>query len=103
MPYGDAAGIQRFVDSVSDPASSQYRHFIPPDEVGRRFGISAANLKKVTDYFTQLGLPAPAFQAALTSTTEFVCGSLLLLGLCTRFAAVPLSRDQIVLETFTEI
>ena len=48
------------------------------------------DLNKVTDFFTQLGLPAPAFQAALTSTTEFVCGSLLLLGLGTRFAAVPL-------------
>ncbi len=48
------------------------------------------NLAKVTDYFTQLGLPAPAFQAELTATTEFVCGSLLLLGFCTRFAAAPL-------------
>ena len=48
------------------------------------------DLNKVTDFFTQLGLPAPAFQAAFTSTTEFVCGSLLLLGLGTRFAAVPL-------------
>jgi len=48
------------------------------------------NLAKVTDYFTELGLPAPAFQATLASTTEFVCGSLLLVGLATRFAAVPL-------------
>ena len=38
------------------------------------------DLGKVTDFFTQLGLPAPAFQAAFTSTTEFVCGSLLLAG-----------------------
>jgi putative oxidoreductase len=48
------------------------------------------NLAKVTDYFTELGLPAPALQAALSSTTELVCGSLLLAGLATRFAAVPL-------------
>jgi putative oxidoreductase len=54
------------------------------------------DLAKVTDYFTQLGLPAPAFQAVLTSTTEFVCGSLLLLGLCTRFAAVPLIITMMV-------
>ena len=27
------------------------------------------DLAKVTDYFTELGLPAPAFQALLTSTT----------------------------------
>lgn len=48
------------------------------------------DLEKVTDYFTELGLPAPAFQAQLASTAEFVCGGLLLLGLATRFAAVPL-------------
>jgi putative oxidoreductase len=48
------------------------------------------DLGKVTDYFTELGLPAPAFQAGLASTAEFVCGGLLLLGLATRFAAVPL-------------
>lgn len=54
------------------------------------------DLAKVTDYFTQLGLPAPAFQAGLTATTEFVCGSLLLLGLCTRFAVVPLIITMVV-------
>ena len=47
-------------------------------------------LPKIAEYFSQLGLPAPAFQAALASIAEFVCGSLLLLGLATRFAAVPL-------------
>ena len=48
------------------------------------------SLDKVTDFFTELGLPAPYFQARLVSSTEFVCGALLLLGLATRFAAVPL-------------
>jgi len=47
-------------------------------------------LDQVTGYFTELGLPAPAFQARLASSTEFLCGGLLLLGLATRFAAVPL-------------
>lgn len=47
-------------------------------------------LDGVTAYFTELGLPAPALQARLVSTTELVCGGLLLLGLATRFAAVPL-------------
>jgi putative oxidoreductase len=48
------------------------------------------SLEQVTNYFTELGLPAPAFQARFASTTEFLCGGLLLLGLATRFAAVPL-------------
>jgi putative oxidoreductase len=54
------------------------------------------DLQKVTEFFTQLGLPAPGFQAALTSTTEFICGSLLLLGLGTRLAAVPLIVTMMV-------
>ena len=48
------------------------------------------DLEKVTDYFTELGIPNPAFQARFASTAEFVCGGLLLLGLATRFAVVPL-------------
>jgi len=48
------------------------------------------DLASVTDYFTQLGLPAPSFQAVLASSTEFGCGALLLLGLATRAAAIPL-------------
>ncbi len=48
------------------------------------------DLGKVTEYFTELGIPNPAFQARFASTTEFVCGGLLLLGFATRFAAVPL-------------
>ena len=48
------------------------------------------DLEKVSDFFAQLGLPAAAFQARLASTTEFVCGGLLLLGLATHFAALPL-------------
>jgi putative oxidoreductase len=48
------------------------------------------SLDQVTEFFTRLGLPMPAFQAALASTAELVCGGLLLLGLATRFAVVPL-------------
>jgi putative oxidoreductase len=48
------------------------------------------DLEKVTGFFTELGIPHPAFQARLASTAEFVCGGLLLLGLATRFAVVPL-------------
>ena len=48
------------------------------------------NLQMVTDYFTELGIPAPALQATFASATEFVCGTLLLAGLATRYAAVPL-------------
>jgi len=48
------------------------------------------DLEKVTNYFTELGIPNAAFQARFASAAEFVCGGLLLLGLATRFAVVPL-------------
>src|SRR5262249_26961539 len=48
------------------------------------------DLDKVTNFFTELGIPHPWFQARLASTSEFVCGALLLLGLATRFATIPL-------------
>ncbi len=49
------------------------------------------HLDKVTGFFTDLGLPAPAFQAHLVATTEFAGGLALLVGLCTRLFSVPLT------------
>ncbi|MDB5051368.1 MAG: DoxX family protein [Fibrobacteres bacterium] len=49
------------------------------------------HLDKVTGFFTDLGLPAPAFHAHLVATTEFAGGLLLLAGLFTRIASVPLT------------
>ncbi len=40
--------------------------------------------------FTRIGFPVPAFTAHFVGTFEMVCGVLVLLGLWTRFAAVPL-------------
>jgi putative oxidoreductase len=48
------------------------------------------HIDKVIGFFTDLGLPAPAFQAHLVATTEFAGGILILAGLFTRFASVPL-------------
>jgi putative oxidoreductase len=48
------------------------------------------HIDKVIGFFTDLGLPAPAFQAHLVATTEFAGGLALLLGLLTRIASIPL-------------
>lgn len=53
-------------------------------------------LPDVIDYFRSLGIPAPELQAPFAAGTEFVCGLLLLLGLCTRLATVPLIITMIV-------
>jgi putative oxidoreductase len=53
-------------------------------------------LQKVTEFFTELGIPAPGFNAVLASTAEFICGALLLIGLLSRLAAIPLIVTMIV-------
>jgi putative oxidoreductase len=54
------------------------------------------DLPKVIGFFTELGIPAPQIQAPLAAGTEFLCGALMLLGLCTRLASLPLIGTMIV-------
>jgi len=54
------------------------------------------NLPRVTEFFTNLGLPAPGFTAAFVSTTEFIVGILLFVGLFSRIAAFALTVDMTV-------
>jgi len=53
-------------------------------------------LPKIVDYFRELGIPAPQLQAPFAAGTEFVCGALLLLGLVTRLASIPLIVVMVV-------
>jgi putative oxidoreductase len=54
------------------------------------------SLDKIVEFFGQLDIPHPEFQAPFVSGTEFVCGTLLLLGLFTRLVSVPLIIIMIV-------
>src|SRR5215470_14967742 len=54
------------------------------------------NLAQVTSFFTELGIPFPAAQAAFVSGVELVGGTLILLGLFTRLAALPLMGTMVV-------
>jgi putative oxidoreductase len=49
-----------------------------------------SDLDKPTQFFTELGIPFPHANAVLVGASELICGSLLLVGLATRFAAAPL-------------
>ena len=40
--------------------------------------------------FAEIGIPAPTVLAPFVGSVEIACGTLLLLGLATRFAALPL-------------
>lgn len=55
-----------------------------------------ADISKTVDYFTSLGIPAPAFNAHFVALLEAVGGIVLILGLASRLIAVPLTVDMIV-------
>ncbi len=55
-----------------------------------------ANIDGIISYFSDLGIPAPGFNAYFVSTLETVGGLLLLLGLLSRFIALLLTVNMSV-------
>jgi uncharacterized membrane protein YphA (DoxX/SURF4 family) len=53
--------------------------------------------------FTKIGIPAPEVMAPFVGIVEIVCGALILIGLLTRLAAVPLIIDMLVAIVSTKI
>jgi putative oxidoreductase len=53
-------------------------------------------LDNVTQFFTDLGIPRPGFNARLTACTEFFGGILILLGLGTRLVALPMAFTMVI-------
>jgi putative oxidoreductase len=53
--------------------------------------------------FIKIGIPAPELLAPFVGVVEIVCGLLVLLGLITRVAAVPLVVDMLVAIATTKI
>ena len=68
--------------------------------IGYRFYLSGkgklAHFDKTTGFFESLHIPAPAFHAGLVGCTEMVGGLLLMAGLGTRLASVPLTISMVV-------
>src|SRR5215831_11598569 len=54
------------------------------------------NLAAMTERFTEWGIPAPAFNAALSGFTELIGGGLIVLGLLTRLVSIPLIINMAV-------
>ena len=48
------------------------------------------NLGEVTSFFASLGIPFPELQAPFVASIELACGALVLAGLATRLASIPL-------------
>jgi putative oxidoreductase len=64
--------------------------FLFPDEVG-------------AGRFAKIGIPSPDVMGPFVGVVETVCGALILLGLLTRLAAIPLIIDMIVAIVTTKI
>jgi len=54
------------------------------------------SLDKVTHFFQTLGIPAPGLNAVVVGYSELVCGALLVIGLFTRVATLPLIVSMVV-------
>jgi len=54
------------------------------------------DLDKVTGFFTDLGIPMPHVNAVMVSFVELIGGALLLVGLASRLAALPLMASMAV-------
>jgi len=54
------------------------------------------NLEQVTGFFRDLGIPSPELLTPFVAGTELVCGTLILVGLAARLAAVPLIVTMLV-------
>jgi uncharacterized membrane protein YphA (DoxX/SURF4 family) len=53
--------------------------------------------------FAKIGIPAPNLMGPFVGGLEVVCGLLIIAGLVTRFAAIPLIIDMLVAITSTKI
>jgi putative oxidoreductase len=54
------------------------------------------NLDAMAERFTGWGIPFPVFSATLSAYTELIGGALVMLGLMTRLAAIPLGFNMVV-------
>jgi putative oxidoreductase len=54
------------------------------------------DLGSVIDFFRELGIPYPELQAPFVASVELGCGTLLLVGLFSRIAALPLIGTMVV-------
>ena len=53
-------------------------------------------LPDVTEFFASLHIPAPGLNARVAASTEFFGGILMLLGLATRIAALPMAFTMVI-------
>jgi putative oxidoreductase len=78
--------------------------FLPPLLARLTLGVAFAatgwgkvhHLDRVTGFFTELGIPMPGLNAVIVSVSELVCGTLLMVGVASRLATLPLAVSMVV-------
>ena len=53
--------------------------------------------------FAKIGIPAPEIMGPFVGVIEIVCGALIIIGLLTRLAAIPLIIDMLIAISTTKI
>jgi subtilase family serine protease len=52
----DAAGLVKYAQDASNPASASYRHWLTPAQIASQYGASASDYQAVANYFASYGL-----------------------------------------------
>jgi putative oxidoreductase len=89
------ARLRRLGDQLSFLGPALVRLTVGVVFIGTGWG-KLHTLPQVTEFFASLHIPAPAFQARLAASTEFFGGILVLVGLGTRLASLPLAFTMVV-------
>lgn len=91
----DEDGLLRYAQAVSDPASSEYRHFLRPAEIADRFGVSLRDYTRVAKYFTAYGLSVSSWPQR---QTLFVSGKVsdLARAIGTDFHVYTLGKERFI-------
>jgi len=88
-------GLQSFARRVQPVGPLLARLTVGVVFIGTGWG-KLHTLPDVTEFFASLHIPAPGLNARVVACTEFFGGILVLLGLFTRLAALPLAFSMLI-------
>jgi putative oxidoreductase len=88
-------GLQSFARRIQPAGPLLARLTVGLVFIGTGWG-KLHSLPDVTEFFVKLHIPAPGLNARVVACTEFFGGVLVLLGLFTRWASLPLAFTMII-------
>ena len=64
----NAQGLIAYAQAVSDPGSSNFRHFLTPDQIATQFGAKQSDYQAVAQYFVSQGLSVGGWKQRMLLT-----------------------------------